>query len=115
MSATPHERPAPNLDEERLTLLPHELAFLLQASRSSVSRAIRAGEIPDASRDAWKRIAFEDALELVRDRTAAGRCSPLAEILLEELRAGRLRIARGEERWLTPEAALGRCGIEGVA
>jgi hypothetical protein len=96
--------------QERLTLLPHELAFLLQVSRKRVKAMIASGEIPDASRDAWRRVAFEDALELIRRLTAEGQCSPLAELLLERLREGRLRVSREEARWHSLEAALARSG-----
>lgn len=94
---------------DRLTLLPHELAFLLGVPRSQIARLIRSGVLRNASRDARKRVAFEDALELIQKRTAADDCSPLAELLLEELRRHRLTVSREEAEWLTVEAALGRC------
>jgi hypothetical protein len=93
---------------DRLTLLPHELAFLLEAPRREVIGLLACGELRNASRDARKRIGFEDARALIRGRVRDGRCSPLAELLLEEMRARRLRVSRSEASWLTHEAALGR-------
>jgi hypothetical protein len=92
----------------RLTLLPHEVALLLQVPRSRVVELIERGELRNASRDRFRRIAIEDAGELIRCRVGAGECSPLASLLLEEMRRGRLRVSREEAGWLNLEGALGR-------
>jgi hypothetical protein len=91
-----------------LTLRPHELAFLLQVPRAQIVDQINRGELRNASRDTWNRIAFEDALELIRERVESGRCSPLAELLAEEIQRGRLRVSRAEAEGLSLEAALSR-------
>lgn len=92
----------------RLTLRPHEVAFLLGLSRWQVGEMLRRGEIPNASREAHYRIGREDALELIRARVRAGETSPLAELVLEALIERRLTITREEAKWLTLEAAFAR-------
>ena len=93
----------------RLTLQPHELAFLLGTPPREIALQIQRGDLPNASRVARALVGFEDALALIRERVSAGECSPLAELLAAEMRRGRLRVSREEAGWLTHEAAFARC------
>lgn len=100
---TRSDRPPP-----RLTLRPHELAWLLEIPRSRVKRMLQRGEIPNSSRGGHYRVGREDALGLIRERVRAGEASPLAELLLEALVEHRLAVSREEAGWLSLEAAFGR-------
>lgn len=102
-----------NRPSARLTLLPHEVSFLLQIPRQDVISLLQTGELCDVSRDSWMRVGFEDALALIRLRTRERRCSPLAELLLERMRDGRLRVGRSEAASLSLEAALDRSDLAG--
>ena len=97
-----------DLHEQRTTLLPHEVAFLLEITRREVVRMIERGELADASRDRWRRIAVEEAESLVARWVEARRCSPLSTLLLVDIASGRLSLSRQEVSWLTPAAAFGR-------
>jgi hypothetical protein len=92
----------------RLTLLPHEIALVLEVPAREVTAMMARGELRNASRDRWRRVGVEDAADLVRTRVAEGRCSPLAEPVLAAMAAGELAVSRQEARWLTLHSAYRR-------
>jgi hypothetical protein len=87
------------VEARRTTLLPYEVAYVLQVPERAVKNMIRRGELRDASTDRWRRADPLEVAARIADR-------PLALEALAALIEGRHRAPRAADDRAVPPSII---------
>jgi hypothetical protein len=90
-------------EHRRLTLRPHEVAFVLQISERDVAVLVRAGVLANVSRDSWTRLDPGEVFDCARERVARDELSPLALWALRDVVTSVRRVRRPATSDAAPE------------